>query len=423
MTELSDQGRPPGVLETLRQGPFRAYLLANLVSSTGKWMQRVAIGWLVWQLSGSETMLGMIGAAELVPAIVLGPIAGVLADRYRPLTIVWIASALGTVLAVALALSVMTGFGGIPLIFALMLASGVGNGTMEPARASLVYSLVSKRCLAGSVALDSLVYNVARLAGPALAGVLLLAWEPQILVLLNAASFVPMLGVLLWLRRHDGRAADREAPRSAGQGRLWAQIKAGLLYVVRDPRIGPIVLLLAGMSVCLRPVTDLLPAIVDRYHDGGPGELAFLAAGLGVGTLGTGLTITFVGLRGRQEYWLFGAAVMGMAGTLGLLHAADLALSFGMAILAGGALSGLGISAKTIMQTSCDPQYRGRVMSAYAMLFLGGPAIGLPLIGALAEVAGLRLAFEVVLLVDAALLVFVVLRVRRTARRARAAAP
>jgi MFS family permease len=417
LTTLSDPNRPAGVFETLRLGSFRAYLLANLVSSTGKWIQRVAIGWLVWRLSGSETVLGIVGAAELMPAIVLGPFAGVLADRYDPLKVVWLATAFGTAQAVALALSVMLGIGGIPLIFALMLLSGIGNGTMEPARASLVMTLVPRRALASSVALDSLVYNVTRFAGPALAGVLLLAVEPEILVLLNAVSFLPMLGVLLWLRARSARAPGQEDARPAGKGRLWSEIKAGLLYVIRDPRIGPVVLLLAGMSICLRPLTDLLPAIVDRYHDGGPSELALLASGMGVGTLAAGLTITFVGLRGRQELWLFAAALLGMLGTLGLLHATDLRLSFAMAVVAGGALSAIAISAKTIMQTSCEPQFRGRVMSAYSMLFLGGPAIGLPLLGALAEAITLRNAFAMVLLVNACLLGLVALRVRKAGPR------
>ena len=357
----------------------------------GKWMQRVAIGWHVWVISESEAVLGVIGAAELIPAIVLGPLAGVLADRIRPLNVVLVGSLIGIAQAVVLGLSVMAGVGTLPLIFTMMLISGIANGAMEPARAAMILTLVSRRSLPAAVALDSLIYNLARFSGPALAGLLLLGLEPAFLVLLNAPGTIPMVVILLWLKK--SRQLVEEPRPAAPTSNIWQEMQAGFIHIARHPRLAPVVCLLAGMSFFLRPISDMLPPFVARIPDGGASELALLVSAFGIGALGSGLAITFCRGQSRLQTWLMGGMVATTLATFAFLYSELLALSLMLAAIAGGGQAIIGIAAKTIMQMLCEPRFRGRVISVYSMLYLGGPAIGLPLIGTLAELMDVQMAF------------------------------
>jgi MFS family permease len=390
-----------GTFETLRHRPFTTYLLINLISMIGKWMQRVAAGWYVWEITSSETVLGLIGAAELIPAIVLGPLAGVMADRVRPFNVVMICCLVGILQAVILGIAMLAGTTNLPLIFAMMLTSGIANGAMEPARAAMILTLVPKPSLANAVALDSLIYNIARFSGPALAGLLLLGLEPAILILINAAGTVPMVAILLWLARDKSRGSEfRPAAQS---GNIWQEAIAGFVYVVREPRIAPVVYLLAGMSFFLRPLADMLPPFIARIPGGGPSELALLVSAFGIGSLACALAITFGRGQSRLQSWLLAGMAVTTLATLGFVYSEHLVLSFVLAAIAGGGQTIIGVGAKTIMQTMCETHFRGRVVSIYTMLFLGGPAIGLPIIGALAELVELRLAFIFGIMVNAAM--------------------
>jgi sugar phosphate permease len=244
------------------------------------------------------------------------------------------------------------------------------------------------------------------------AGVVLLWLAPEYVIMLSAACSLPMLAIVIWLRRREARHAVEEAQTrlSGAPSNIWQDMKAGFLYVLRDARIAPVVCLLMAMSFFLRPISDMLPPFVARIPGGGASELAMLVSAFGVGALTAGLSITILRRNSRLENWLVAAMLACSAATLGFVYSESLALSIALAAVAGGGQSVTGIAAKTIMQTVCAPAFRGRVMAAYSTFHLGGPAIGLPFVGMLAELIELRLAFVITVLISLCITVTVVMK-------------
>ena len=184
------------IVRTLRNPSYGPYVAGNSLSLVGLWVQRVAIGWLTWELTGSAAWLGIVSLADLAPALLVGPFAGAYADRADRLRIVRIAQTLAMLQALALAALTAASLMRIELLVALVLANGIVVGINQPARLSLVSSLVPRADLPTAVAINSIVFNLARFIGPALAGVLIVQSGPAAAFAFNALSFVCFLVVL-----------------------------------------------------------------------------------------------------------------------------------------------------------------------------------------------------------------------------------
>ncbi len=405
MNKLTDTPGPEpvqntGVIAALRVRPFSVYVTFNSLFMIGTWMQRLGVGWLTWEITQSEIWLGMVGACEFLPVILLGPFAGLLADRARPLPIILIGNSIRVLQAVLLTIVGFSGAATPEVLLALMVVAGMAAGAVHPSRLSLVSQLVPQHLLATAIPLDSLGYNVARFIGPAIGGVLLLHASISYLFLANVFCFLPLVGMLVWLLRRSKTAEADEVVPQRERKSAWQELKEGVLYVRHDRRLASVVVLLGVSSIFLRPLLDMLPAFVDTILKAGPSQLATLVSAYGIGSLIGGFSVAMRHGRGSLEVWHLTGSFFATLGAVLFLQSTQMSLAIPFAILSGAGITVTAISGQTILQTTAQSSYRGRVMSLYSMLYLGGPALGAPLIGFLAERISLPSAFDAGILIN-----------------------
>jgi len=372
--------------QTLGQPNYGIYVAGNSLSLIGSWMQRVAVGWLAWELSRSGAVLGLVAFADLASTLMVGPFGGVLADRFDRRRLLMIGQSANMVLSFILAALTASGLMTVPLLVLIIGINGAVIGINQPARLSLISSLVARDHLPTAVAINSLVFNLARFIGPAIAGLVILYFSTALVFLLNALSFISFLFALsrLDLPETDHRSAEGNTPP------MLQAIAEGLRYVIRHQGIGPLLALHATMAVTARPYVELLPGFSGAVFDQGAGGLAVLSSAIGLGAIAAGL---FLAQRGARK----GLAETAMLAALLIAFSAlGLALSpaFWVAVIAvtvgGFGMVVAGVGTQTLMQTSVDDAVRGRVLSLFGLVFRSGPAIGALLMGLASEVIGLR---------------------------------
>jgi predicted MFS family arabinose efflux permease len=363
---------------------FAIYTAGSSVALIGLWVQRLGVGWLTWELTYSGFWLGAIAFADLFPAVVIGPFAGVLVDRMDRLRLAracqWL-SLLQTVLLFAL-----TVWGVIEIysLFILILFLGCVRAVYMPVRLSLVPVLVRPDDVPAAVAISSLIFNLARFVGPAAAGLVITLWGVAPTFALYGVTVTALLFAFFMLRV-DG------APGGSGRGEgILAQISEGFAYTARHGAIGPLLLLILGLSVMARPVGELFPGFADLVFQRGAEGLAWLSSAIGLGAVAGGLWLAQRGSAvGLLPIALAGAGISGLA--LMLFTASDI---FWIAIpaigLFGAAVVSCAIATQTLLLGAVEEQVRGRVLSLYGVIFRGGPAVGSLLMGGLSDLFGLR---------------------------------
>jgi MFS family permease len=361
---------------------YRVFTIGNGISQTGYWIQRVAIGWLAWQLTYSGTWLGLVAAADLVPAVLLSPFAGALADRVDRLLVNKVSQYVAMTVACALAGLSFADIITIGELFSLTFALGIVNALNQPARLALIPSLVDHASLPSAVAINSLVFNSARFVGPAIAGVVIAEGNVALAFVLNALAYVAFSLALVRIRVPPERLAP--------QHHFLRQSIDGFVYSVRHPGIGQMMILFAITSVGIRGYIELFPGFADSvFHQGAQG-LAWLSATVGLGAMaGSVLMMRRSGLAGLTAIAIGQTLLM----TLSVFaFAATSAYWFALAcVFVGGfAMVISGIAAQTLVQTAVDPVMRGRVMAFYGMVFRAGPALGALIFGWLASLFGFR---------------------------------
>ncbi|MEL0016385.1 MAG: MFS transporter, partial [Rhodospirillales bacterium] len=273
---------------------YRIYQTGNAFSLIGTWIQRVAVGWLAWELTKSGAWLGAIAAAELAPSLFMGPIGGAVADRVSRLTLLRINQSL--LCLVALTMAILTLLGVITPILLLVLnaVAGVVVSFGQPARLSMVRSLVKPEDLPAAVATNSILWNTARFIGPAIAGIVIAQAGPGWAFGLNAISYLFFLFALHRIVLPSSRAVK------AKQAGLLSDMKEGISYVAGHPGVGPILLLLIANAITVRPYVELLPGFADKIFGYGVDGLAALTAAVGIGAIFAGIWIggrsSFIGL-------------------------------------------------------------------------------------------------------------------------------
>jgi|SRR6185312_4746451 len=369
-------------VRALRARNYRLFFSGQIISLVGTQMTRIAMSWLVYRLTDSAILLGVVGFASQIPTFVLGPIAGVWVDRWdRHRTLVW-TQALSMVQSLALAALALSGTAKIWEIICLALMQGVINGFDMPARQSFVVQMVDRReDLGNAIALNGSMVNAAGLVGPAIAGVLIAAVGEGYCFLADGLSYIAVIISLLSMRITAPQA--RRAQREIGH-----ELREGWQYVRGSVPIRSILTNLAIVSMFGMPYSILMPVFaVDVLH-GGPNTLGFLMSAVGVGALvGTvSLTMrkTIVGLGRRIAVAtaLCGVALIGF-GFSRVLWGSLVILPF----LGFGLMQQMAPS-NTILQTIVDDEKRGRVMSFYSMAFLGMAPFGSLLAGNLAAKFG-----------------------------------
>ncbi len=384
---MASEGAQAGfsnALRVLRIRNYRVYTIGNSISLVGVWLQRIAVGWLAWQLTHSGFWLGLCAAGDLVPSIAISPIAGALADRMNRLWLIQISLILGMVQAWALAILTFTGIIDIWMLFGLTVALGTINAINQPARLALIPSLVDHASVGPAIAINSLVFNNARFIGPALAGFVIAEGNIGLAFTLNAVTYMCFI-FSLW--RID--IVDDRPP--AGPSHFMRDLAEGYGYALRDPGIGHMFILLIVTTFAIRGFVEMFPGFADVVFNRGAPGLAWLTATVGLGSVVGGLfMLRRNSLRGLATVVIRATLVMAVV-IVGFTATANYFLALLCVFLSGLAMTMTGIGAQTLIQTSTAPAMRGRVMGFYGMIFRAGPSTNALLLGAFSEPFGMRL--------------------------------
>lgn len=370
---------PAHMLRALSHKNYRLFFSGQSISLIGSWMTRIATSWLVYRLTGSALLLGVVGFAGQIPSFILAPLAGVLVDRWNRQRLLVVTQVLALLQSMALAVLALTGLIKIWQVVVLSVFQGLINAFDMPARQAFVVEMVEKReDLANAIALNSSMVNAARLLGPSIGGVVIAAVGEGWCFMIDAVSYLAVIASLL---------AMKITPRMLGATRdanILRQLREGWTYAIRFAPIRNVLLLLALVSLVGMPYTVLMPVFANDVLKGGPGTLGLLMAASGVGALAGAMF-----LAGRKTVLGLGKFIPIMAAAFG---AGLMVFSFTRVLwlsLALMIITGLGFmvqmaASNTVLQTIVDEDKRGRVMSFYTMAFMGTAPFGSLLAGSLA---------------------------------------
>jgi len=368
---------------------YRWYLLGQVADTIGVWMQRLAIGWLVWELTHSAGWLGVITFLKYAPTILLGLIGGWLADRFARGYIVIAVQALAVVKTGLIAL--LLGFDALslPILLALEVLIGIGIALSQAASRTIVVELVPNAQLAPAIALGSIVFNMSALIGPAIAGLIMVVLDIVVCFWVITAMFaINLVAYFCVVRRITGPG------QSAGEPMLRA-ISSALRYAVSHDGIGPLLALHLAFTLCVRPLIEMLPAFAAGVLGGDIGSVTLLTSAVGIGATMAGI---YLGSRrpGRGLCRLVVHAMLGLGLVLlAFAEAPNLWIAALLAILVGIGMTIRGAGIETLVQLASTDHLRGRVLSFYGLLLNGGAAVGGVIMGLLADGIGLRLAIVV----------------------------
>jgi MFS family permease len=360
---------------------YRRYYGGQAISLIGTWMQMTAQSWLVLTLTHSSTALGVIVALQTLPVLLLGPYGGVIADRVsKRHMMIALQSAMGVQ---ALILGLLTASGAVRVweIGALAALLGLGNAFENPARQSFMMELVGPEHLRNAVSLNSVLVNVARTVGPAVAGILIAGVGTGVCFLINAGSFV---AVVASLARMDRGALSPTMPTPRARG----QLREGLRYIRSTPQLGVPLLMMAAAGCLTYEFQVSLPVMASRGLHVGATGYGFMTSAMGIGAVVGGL---LVAARGRTGLGPLTAAASGFGVAIGLAAVVpNLALELAALAFAGGMSISFMSTGNSTLQLGAAPEMRGRVMSLWFVAFQGSTPIGGPIIGWVMDVAGAR---------------------------------
>ena len=373
--------RFPSGLRALGHRDFRLFWSGQLVSLVGRWMQTVGQSWLVLELTDSPLRLGIVNSLQFAPILVLSFLAGALADR-SPKRRLLVATQTALMLpSLALALLIWTDRIQYWHVVVMAGVMGVANALDMPARQSMVVELVGKDDLMNAIALNSAVFNAARIIGPAVGGLLIARYGTGIAFFLNGVTFLPVIAALLVMRLET-------TPRASPGTTVTREIAEGLRYVLASPVISLLLSLVLVVSVFVINHNVLVPLVArDVLHQEVRG-FGFLMAALGAGALAGAMTLAQFG-HGRPPLpAVAAAAVVTSAGILSLAVVREVWVAAALLFVTGAAQILFLASCNTTLQVTVPDELRGRVMSFYTLAFAGVSPIGAFLIGGVAEAFG-----------------------------------
>ena len=350
------------LIDVFRHRNYRLFFTGQAISLVGFWMQAIAQSWLVYRMTDSPFWLGLVGFAGQIPVLLVSPFAGVIADRVSRRHVLFLTQGVMMASAALFAFLTLTKVIEVWQIVALAALSGTANAFDVPTRQSFTVEMVGKTDLPRAIALNSIMFNGARLVGPALSGVLVAAIGEGWCIALNAASYTAVLTSL---------ALIRVAPLpERAQSHPLTDLRDGFVYVTTHRQIRTLLLLLAATSLFGSAYLTLMPVFARDILHGGSDALGFLMAAIGVGALLGALTIARVppALLGRVPF--LASICLGVA-VIAFSHSTSFAVSMLLLVPAGFAMMTLGISTNTVMQSAVDDRMRGRVMAYYVMAFIG----------------------------------------------------
>ena len=360
---------------------YRRYFAGQVVSLSGNWVQIVAETWLILQLTDSAMAVGVNTALQFAPLLLFGAFGGLLADRFDKRRLLMVTQAAMVVPAVALWALATAGAVEPWMVFALVFVRGSFLAVDNPTRQSFVIEMVGPDRVVNAVSLNSALVHMARMAGPAVAGILIATVGVEPCFLVNAATFAAML---VALRRMRPSELTRPVPTQRRRGAL----REALRYVAATPALAVPLAMMALVGTLAFNFQVLLPLLARFSFHGGSGSYATFVIAMGAGSVVGALV---AGARGRvsPQLLIASSAAFGLCTLLAAL-APTLALASIALALTGAASVTFAAGVNSALQLAVEPAMRGRVMALYMMMFMGGTAFGAPLIGLLAELFGAR---------------------------------
>ena len=373
MPELAPS-RIPHTFRALRHRNFRLFIAGQIVSLIGTWMQNVAQAWLVYRLTGSSVLLGLVSFSRQIPVFLISPLGGIVADRFPRRRVVLVTQVSSMLLAFALAALTLTRVVQVWHIFVLSALLGIVNAFDIPARQSFFVEMVGREDLINAIALNSSVFNASRVVGPAVAGILVASIGEGWCFFANAASYIAVIaGLLLMNVEPHIRAKHAASP--------LADVIEGFRFVIGNPPIHYLMILLGVLSATAMPLAVLMPIFADQILHGGAKGLGILMGASGVGALAGALLLASRETLGGLGRWVtisgvaFGAWLIAFAvsRTIWLSCALMVPVGFAMMVQMG--------ASNTLIQSMSPDHLRGRVMSVYSMMFMGMAPVGAVLSG------------------------------------------
>lgn len=343
-------------------------------------MQKTAVGWLAWEMTHSPAWVGAIALSDLITAIWVAPFAGTVTDRNNPYRLIMTTQFLLMLMSLVLFGLTQTELLTIWILFGWAIIDSSLQGFNSPARMVVIGSLATNKQMGQAVATNSLAVNVARSIGPAIAGGVIASSHIANVFLLNGLSYIFMFAVLIYLKKYLNRAG-----LSTNKGSMLKEISSGFSYIYNSSQIYIIFFLVLCFSLLARPFTELFPAIAGQVLQGDAQTLSWLMTAQGIGALAAAVWF----LRAKPIVQVVRITLLGCLGLGGALIIFSISTSLWLVLsmvgLAGFFHAACNIGMQTIAQTLTDPEYKGRVMALYGLLFRAGPALGAFIIGGLAH--------------------------------------
>ncbi|WP_157249135.1 MFS transporter [Nonomuraea typhae] len=371
------------MFRSLKNHNYRLFASGSAVSNVGGWMQRTAQDWLILDLThGSATALGTATALQFLPMLLFGLFGGVLADRYPKRPILIVAQSMMAVLALALGLLTITGTAQEWHVYVMALTLGLISCVEIPTRQTFVVEMVGRKDLANAIALNASIFNLARVVGPAVAGVLIFVLGGTgPIFLLNALTFAAVISSLVFMRKHELNLAE-PVPRAKGQ------LREGLRYVLSKQELLMPILLIGFVSMFAQAFSMSIALMAREVFSAGASSFGLASSMFALGALGGGL------MAARRTTPSKKVLLTGALGFGSFLVAVGLApvypVYLALLVPAGIALITVNTAANASVQLATSPEMRGRVMGIYLLVFTGGAPLGAPLVGLLSELGGPR---------------------------------
>jgi MFS family permease len=369
---------PPRAFRALRHRNFKIFFAGQLVSLVGTWMQQVAQSWLIYRLTGSPLLLGAIGFAGQFPIFLLGPFGGHVADRYDRRRVLIATQSVSMLLAFTLAFLTLSNHIAEWHLFVLAVLLGLVNAFDLPARQAFLSQMVEREDLINAIALNSSMFNGARIAGPAIAGILVATIGEGWCFFVNAVSYIAVIAGLLLMSVPRFVAAP--ATKS-----MWGNVAEGFRFVALTPPVRALMVLIAVVSFTALPYTVLMPLFADRIFHSGSRGLGILMGAAGAGALLGSIALALRShVFGLGRWVAIACAVFGSS-LVAFSFSRNFMLSSVILCLSGGAMMVQMASSNTLVQSMVPDELRGRVMAVYSMMFMGMGPLGALLAGSLAE--------------------------------------
>ena len=371
---------------TMRQPNYWRYITGNGLSPIGTWMQRIAGGWLTWELTRSPTWLGIIAMADFFPVVFMGPLGGVLADRHSRIRVMILSQIGAAACALAMFALAMSGVLTEWHLAIFTFLTGIALGLNQASRLAFAPSLVPHEYLTTAIAINSMAFNGARFVGPMISTAVISLWSIHISFLINAFSYTALIIALLSLNieRRQSRGTDESARSIAGD------VMEGVGFIKNHKPTRLIIIVMTMAALCIRPVVDLLPGLTSDVFNKGADEFAILTASFGIGAIFGGFWMARRGgIEDQASVALLGVIGSAFAG-IGLITTTWYTVALPFTVCAGFGMVVSGIGMQSTLQFVTPAAMRGRVLSLYGIIHIGGAGVGAFILGSIAEAVGLR---------------------------------